>query len=822
MKLVQSGAKSAKIVIVGEAPGAQEETTGQPFVGGSGELLNKMLNKASISRSDCFITNVCHKRPPENKFDWFLKKENQIHLMQGIIQLKKDLEEIKPNLVIAFGAQALRYLTNKHSIEKWRGSILESTLSPPLKVIATWHPAYALRIWDYKAVIELDLVRCAREAAFPEIRRPKREYFLNPDPEARKRLYDELYEAPWLSVDIECVEVSPGNWKLSCVGFADRRDRAVVIPVVSADDRAFVAGLCSSGAQKIFQNGSFDVTVLGQNGIEVTGYGEPDPSTGVPLGWDTMLGHHSIYTECAGDDEVSMLTRKAGGKKKQAAIQKGLAFQTSIYTDEPFYKDDGKLWKDTGDLELFWLYNGRDCTVTKEIQEIQVKELEEFGTTTTMHHEMSLVRPLLSMTGRGILIDKAMHKKLYTKYETEAANLQKFLEASVGGLANAKSPKQMQELLYTRLGLPVQYKRRPSGDRSATSDKDAINYLAERYPHPVLLSILEIRERRDLIERYLNTAYDADGRMRCSFDITGTRTGRLASRASIFGSGTNLQNQPEEIRSMYIPDPGYCFVYRDYSQAEARYVAYAAGAQGLIDLFEDPSRDVHKENAHRIFGVPLEEVTDEQRYNAKRGVHAFNYGMEVDKFVKVVNQAFRDTGYRMNHSTGQRIKDGYFLLYPEIKSVYWRHVEDELRLTRTLTNAFGRKRMFFGRWDEKLLRDAYSFEPQSTIGDLCCKALVNCYYNIEVGRPELKAQLLLNVHDSLLMQCPIEHAEEVARLMEEAMRIPLTVKGQTFFIPTDCKVGFNWGNRPKKDVEENPRGLVALDKHPNWRELLAA
>lgn len=817
MKLVQSGAKSSKIVLVGEAPGAKEEESGQPFIGGSGELLNRMLNTAGISRSDCFITNVCHKRPPENKFDWFMKPANQIYLMQGIVQLKRDLDEIKPNLVIAFGAQALRTLTTKQSIEKWRGSILESTLCKPLKVIATWHPAYALRIYDYKAVIELDLRRCAREATFPEIRRPQREYFLNPDAETRKRLYDELYRAAWLGVDIECIETSPGVWKLSCVGFSDHAGRAVVIPVDTHEDRAFVSGLCTCPAQKVFQNGSFDVTVLGQNGITVTGYGEPG-ADGKPLGWDTMLGHHTIYTECAGDDEVSMLTRKSG-KKKQAAIQKGLAFQTSIYTDEPYYKDDGKLWKETGDINTFWLYNGRDSAVTREIKDVQELDINEMNIKGTLEHEMSLIRPLLSMMNAGVLIDKERHKQLLTKYEGEVANLQKFLEAQVGGLPNAKSPKQMQDLLYNRLGLPVQHKR---GSGAITTDKDAINALAAKHPHPVLMSILEIRERRDLIERYLNTAYDKDGRMRCSFDITGTRTGRLASRASIYGSGTNLQNQPEEIRSMYIPDPGCCFVYRDYSQAEARVVAYLAEEEALIELFEDPTRDVHKENAHRIFGVPLDQVSEEQRYNSKRGVHAANYGMEAPKLVQVVNQAFRDTGFRLTFPVARRILDGYFMIYPGIKSVFWKEVENELRYSRTLENAFGRKRIFFGRWDEKLLRDAYSFKPQSTVGDLCCKALVRCYYDIELGQPQLHAKLLLNVHDSLLMQCPIEHAEEVAQRMEEAMRIPLTIKGRTFYIPTDCKVGFNWANRPKKDYETNPRGLVALEKYPDWRQLLAA
>lgn len=820
MKLIQSGPRDARVVLVGEAPGANEEKEGRPFIGGSGELLDRMLSGVGIIRSQCFVTNVCHIRPPANEFEWFLKKANQLPLMQGILQLKKDIETIKPNLVIAFGAQPLRFLTNKMSIEKWRGSILESTLVPGVKTIGTYHPAYALRVWDYKAVIELDLARCAKQMEFPEVIRPQREYFLDPDFETRMKLFQEMYHAPWLSVDIECVESSPGVWELSCVGFSDRPDRAMVIPVRGPDDRAFVGSLCTCPAEKIFQNGPFDVTVLGQNGIRVTGYGEPGPAGyHRPLGWDTMLGHHSIYTECAGDDEVSILTRKSGSKKKSAAIMKGLAFQTSIYTEEPFYKDDGKLWKETGDIKTFWLYNGRDAAVTHECKDVQVKEIADFGVQQVMDHEMSLLRPLMSMTNRGILIDKVAHGKLKAKYEGEITNLQNFLEGQVGGLANAKSPKQMQDLLYNRLGLPVQTKR---GTGRPTADKDAINALAAKYPHPVLMSILEIRERRDLVERYLNTAYDADGRMRCSFDITGTRGGRLSSRASIFGSGTNLQNQPEEIRGMYVPDPGKVFVYRDYSQAEARVVAYISRATGLIELFEDPTRDVHKENASRIFGIKVEEVSEEQRYNAKRGVHAFNYGMEDDQFVRVVNQAFRDTGFRMNHSTARRIREGYFMLYPEIKENFWKGVERELRQSRTLVNAFGRKRIFFGRWDEKLLRDAYSYKPQATVGDLCCKALVRCYYEIELGRPDLQAELLLNVHDSLLMQCPIEHAEEVARLMGECMAIPVTIEGSTFLIPTDSKVGFNWANRPKKNPETNPNGLVDLNKFPNWRELLAA
>lgn len=805
MKLIQTGPRQTEIVVVGEAPGKTEAERGEPFVGGSGMLLDSILSRAGLSRSNCFLTNVCHEQPPGNDFDWFLKKPNQHLLMAGIIQLKRDIESIKPNLVIALGDRPLQYLTGKIGITKWRGSILESHIIPKQKVIATYHPAYCLRIWDYKAVVDLDMVRCRDESKYPQILLPQRDYLLDPPEEIRPGLLRELCSAEWLSADIECVELPTGGWRLSCIGFSDRPDRAVVIPIRGLADIHYIRQICASPAKKIFQNGSFDVTVLAQNGVEVTNFV-----------WDTMLAHHSIYTECAGgEDEVAILIKK-GKKKQQAAIQKGLAFQTSIYTREPFYKDDGKVSVATGDVKLHWLYNGRDAAVTREIKDVQYKEIMDFGVMPVFEHEMALVTPLLSATAKGILIDKVVHKQLMEKYEKEISNLQNFLDGQAGFSVNVKSTPVVQDLLYNRLGLPVQTKRRADGSFTPTADKDAINLLAEKHPHPLLLTILEIRERRDIIERYLNTAYDADGAMRCSFDITGTRTGRLASRASLSGSGTNLQNQPAEIRRMYISRSGKVFVYRDYSQAEARVVAHLAGARTLIELFNDPTRDVHLENAARIFKKAIELVTAEERYLSKRGVHAANYGMQADKLMRVINAEFKETGIRITLAQAKQILDAYFMLYPEIKSVYWRDVERELRTARMLISPLGRKRMFFGRMDDKLIRDGYSWKPQSTIGDLCCKALVRCYHEI----PE--ADLLLNVHDSLLMETDVDYAEQVAAKMGVCMDIPLTIAGEIVHIPTDVKVGFNWGERPKKNPEENPRGLVALDKYPNWRELLAA
>lgn len=795
MRLIQSGPRTARIIAVGEAPGKREDETGLPFVGASGEVLDRMLSRAGIQRSDVFVTNIAHIRPPNNDFKWFLKPKIRPELALGLLQLKKDIEEIKPNVILGLGAQPLFFLTGKLGIDKWRGSVLASTLCPPTKVIATYHPAYILRVWDYKGVAEFDLARCAKESATPSICYPKRQLILNPSREESVRLVRELLDADWLATDIECTE-TPSGWRLSCVGFSDRGDRAVTWPVDEPWQRNIVKLLCESPVKKVFQNGQFDVTVLRDDGINVANFA-----------WDTICGHHALMPECAGgEDELSK------GKRKSAAIRKGLAFQTSIYTDEPYYKDDGKLWKETGDLNLWWEYNAKDAAVTREIRDVQERELRAFGTLGVLEREMAVLPALMAMSQRGIKIDLNQRDRLKEEYEKEIERLQNFLDIGAGQSVNVKSSKQVQWLLYDKLRLPEKRSRKTG---NPTADKDAIIELGEKYQNPLLHTILGIRKRRDFIERYLKAIVDPDQRMRCTFDPTGTRSGRLSSRASIRGSGTNLQNIPirseegQGIRQMFLADEGKVFVYRDFSQAEARIVAYQSTAQGLIELFEDPARDVHTENASRIFSRSLDSITETERYQAKRVVHASNYGMGPARLVQVVNEEAAVTGISITFPQAKTLIDRYFMLYPEIREVFWSEVEREMRYSRTLNTPFGRKRQFFGRWDEKLMREAYSYIPQSTVGDLGVIALTRCYEEVE--RVVDGAECMLQVHDSVMMQCYPQDVERVAGMMAEAMNIPITIKDKTFVIPSDCKVGLNWRPRPKKNPELNPDGLVDLE-----------
>jgi DNA polymerase-1 len=253
---------------------------------------------------------------------------------------------------------------------------------------------------------------------------------------------------------------------------------------------------------------------------------------------------------------------------------------------------------------------------------------------------------------------------------------------------------------------------------------------------------------------------------------------------------------------MYMAEPGKALFNIDYSQAEARVVAYLARCEGLIELFEDPTRDVHKENAARFYKISVEEVDGKKRYVAKRIIHASNYGMGPNKCARVINNDYRDTGIRVTFQEARLGQEAYFFTYPEIQNVFWHEIREELFRSLILTTPFGRKRIFYGKWSDKFLDEAYSFIPQSTVGDMTNRAMVRVYKQC----PE--AELFINGHDSLVGQCDIDKVAEVTKKIQSLMAIPVVIHGRELIIPTDVEVGLNWGEQS----DDNPDGLRSLAK----------
>lgn len=317
-----------QIVLLGEAPGADEERKGEPFVGASGKELRKMCKEAGIDFDCCYLANVFSWRPEANKIENFCVKGRpkdypltflrpgfyvMPELLSELDRLREELDRLQPNLVIALGNTPLWAMCQLAGITKVRGTVMYSTLRQGQKVIPTFHPAGILRNWSNRVVAVGDLTKAAREAAFPEIRRISRTIMI---PETPDELSALDLSPGILSVDIE---TDMSLHQIKCIGFASSPHHALVVPFInslapgshywSEPDEIkvwrWVKYILESPIKKLGQNFSFDLQYLFRMGIKVNNYCE-----------DTMLLHHALYPE----------------------LSKGLDFLGAGYTDEIAWK----------------------------------------------------------------------------------------------------------------------------------------------------------------------------------------------------------------------------------------------------------------------------------------------------------------------------------------------------------------------------------------------------------------------------------------------------------------------------------------------------
>ena len=319
-----------------------------------------------------------------------------------------------------------------------------------------------------------------------------------------------------------------------------------------------------------------------------------------------------------------------------------------------------------------------------------------------------------------------------------------------------------------------------------TTDEEALRGLAQKYKSPIFDLILKIRHNRKLLGTYLSDKGGADGRIRCSYIIGGTETGRLSSRESVFGSGTNLQNIPKGVcRRMFIADEGKVFVQADLSQAEARVVAYLAEEERLIDLF-GRGVDIYKYVASWVFNKPIEEITtggkESDREKAKHLIHASNYGIGPRTFAHVAG---------IKEAEAKVLLQKYFDTFPKIKAWQLR-TQSTLGRTKTVRTPMGRKRTFFGRWGDQLFREAYAFIPQSTVADVLNLAM------IRFNKILPDVEIMLQIHDAFVIQVSESalRSDWVNALME-AFDIEIVIGGRKLKIPVDIKVGPNWEDMTK-------------------------
>jgi uracil-DNA glycosylase family 4 len=349
------GPLDAKIMIIGEAPGADEEAGGEPFIGKSGQFLERYLNRLGFQRRDVRLSNLCHYRPRGNKFELLLGTKE---LNDGLAELDAEIASMTNlNLIVAVGAWPMYYTTGCTAskgkagtgIMSWRGSVVPGSgkLVPSCegkKVLITYHPAFIIRPqgFGFHPIFFNDLRKIKKEHTSPLLEYPKVDYYI--DPVNAHEIAEEMSRSPILTVDIETFGSS-----LACVGVTDRRDRGLCLTCQNPDGWDLARRLLASDQPKNFQFGTFDINYLWWHyQWEVGGYLDG-------RGFDTFIAAANLQPE----------------------FPKGLDFLTSLYTEMPYYKEDRKVHKMTGDLDTLWRYNIKDLVAQHWIMEDMIPELEE-------------------------------------------------------------------------------------------------------------------------------------------------------------------------------------------------------------------------------------------------------------------------------------------------------------------------------------------------------------------------------------------------------------------------------------------------------------
>ncbi len=466
-----------------------------------------------------------------------------------------------------------------------------------------------------------------------------------------------------------------------------------------------------------------------------------------------------------------------------------------------------------------WIYNGLDCCVTTEVLDALLPQLTP-TTAATYQFSRDLQGPILEMNMRGMLVDQFRRDEVLTSYHADVERLTDQLnrlirdgvgfefEVSKGRKYRYPSDDQLKHLFFNIMGLPKIHKINGNGERVLTVDRKALEKLEHHfYAEPIVRHLYSLRELAKKIS-FLNTGSDPDGRLRTSFNIAGTTTGRLASSMSDFGTGTNLQNVENRLRSVFIADPGHKFCNIDLEQGDSRGV-------GAIhwNLFRDSayldaceSGDLHTNVAVGAFpSLPWTGKLTDDRLVANGSFHR--------------DLSFRDAAKRLGHGTNYRgnadhmarethipsanvheFQRNYLKQFPSFK-YWWEWVEGQVRDTRKLTTLMGRQRYFFGNWrDHDTINAAVAYEPQSITADTIDRGLFTLWRANRV-------QLLLQVHDSILFQFPEEQEEEIVPWALETIKQRLILKeGREFVIPGEAKVGWNWSDYkgPTKKDKGNP------------------
>lgn len=842
------GNPKSPIWIIGEAPGAEEDQCGLPFMGYAGKQLDGQISEAGLSQNDIYFTNPYKVRPPDNDLD----RRGELGIPDSIYQeaFWEELNENHPTFIVAAGAVPLSILCpftvskrdGSPRISSWRGSLLCCDKSPwPHYVIPMYHPAFILREYSERCIAVFCLERVKEEFEFWQRTGrlqslPQRQLIDDPSFDDRVAYLNDCLVSPRpVAHDIE----NP-FWKIIfcpyVMNFALSPSSAISFNLwdLPVERAAVVLRLVDQVLRK--------ATLIGQNYINYDApYEEESLGLRPNIGQlhDTMTRHKVLWPE----------------------FEHRLHFQTIQYTREPYYKDEGTEWNpnekraDYRTGKQLRTYGCKDAAVDYEIWEAQEAELDARGLRDFYERiEMPLARNLHCIGNRGILVDTAKLALLRDKvnkhldgickeaqvfigrpvfYDGDSAKaFQKFAKANSNGkiarqgdvpVFNLGSPKQVLEE-FDRLNIYL-----PSEDGSRKTDEEAMQKSFAKTGHQLPKLILTSRG----LNKLKGTNIDAtlrDQVLYTSYFSTGTVNGRRSSSMlwenTPFCYGGNTQNLPKhgkgiigdfqkEYRECLVARPGKILLACDQVQAEDWIVQgiikdQGGNPQGFQELLDGIDR--HRKLAVVIFKRSWDDCGKDshERFLAKKTRHAGNYDMGAFRFAVVLAKE----GFHVPETYTQWLLDDFHGFDPGIRGIFHKYIIRTLENSRTLVNPFSRTRIFFGlhptRDNTKVHKEAFSTLPQSTVSDNTAQA-INI---IEAERPGI---LTKDDHDAVTTEiddnpsCILSTMD----LLDFAFDRVITLeKGLAFKIPIEFELGYSLDSHGKDKVTgiEPQKGMKSCTK----------
>ncbi|MFU8772834.1 MAG: DNA polymerase I, partial [Anaerolineales bacterium] len=585
-------------------------------------------------------------------------------------------------------------------------------------------------------------------------------------------LVSRLNKSKLVAVDTETTSTDQMKARLVGISLAVEDNEAYYIPVGHIGGKGdqlpletvidgLRAILVDERLKKIGHNIKYDFVVLNRYGLKIS-----------PLSFDTMIAEWL----------VNPASRNLG-LKNLVWVRLG---QQMTEIDELIGKGKKQINMAEVEIEAAASYAADDAAVLLKLMPLLTEELRNSGAETLFHEiEMPLISVLADMEMTGIVVDTDFLTRMSGELKERLVTIEDKIYTSVGSPFNLNSPQQLSKALFDQLGLAPPDRRQRTASGFYSTAVDVLESL--KGSHPVVDWILEYRELSKLKSTYVDAlpsqVNPGTKRIHTSYNQTGSVTGRIAS------SEPNLQNIPirtelgRQVRRAFIPKEDHLLLSVDYSQVELRIVAHMAEDEAMIASFQ-ADQDIHAATAAAIFGIPLAAVDSTQRSHAKAINFGLIYGMSPFGLTRYTNLTLAEA---------EDFVKAYFEKFPGVKRYLdgMRRKAAEDGFVETL---LGRRRYFPGLKNQtnhnirqREEREAINAPIQGTAADIMKIAMLRVPPALhEAG---LSAKMLLQVHDELVLECPLEEMQETAALVSQVMQDAYELKVP---LKTEARTGRNW------------------------------